>query len=224
MPTTYTVAQGDCLSSIAHDYGFGDWRTIYNDPNNAGFRNKRPNPSVIYPGDELYIPDFVPRDEGCRTDMNHQFQLIAPPTFLNLRIQDPSGNALSGIEYLLIIEGSDAKSRKLVFRGKTDGDGWIKRKIHASSRSGSLQVWPNPADREVFFKWQVQLGCLDPLESISGVKARLNNLGYTCGDTDSTESDLYNQMVRQFQRDHGLEEDGIMGPQTRDKLNQEHRV
>ena len=53
----YTVQQGDCLSSIAQNFGFPDYATIYRDPENAAFRKKRPNPNVICPGDILYIPD-----------------------------------------------------------------------------------------------------------------------------------------------------------------------
>jgi hypothetical protein len=217
MATTHIVVQGECLSSIAHDFGFGDWHTIYDDPHNSAFRAKRPDPNLIYPGDELYIPDFTPRDDNCQTDMNHRFQLLAKPTYLNLRIQDPADKALSGANYTLTLD-------RLTFHGKTDGDGWIKRKIYPNSQFGTLQVWPNSDDQETFFKWDVKLGHLDPLDTTSGVKARLNNLGYDCGEVDSTEDDLYDQAVRQFQQDHNLTVDGIVGPQTRGKLKQEHRV
>src|SRR4249920_494288 len=60
MSTTHTVLQGECLSSIAHDFGFGDWHVIYDHPQNASFKTKRPNPNLIYPGDELFIPDLTP--------------------------------------------------------------------------------------------------------------------------------------------------------------------
>jgi hypothetical protein len=224
MPTTHTVVQGDCLANVARDYGFGDWHTIYDDPRNADLKAKRPNPNVLYPGDQLYIPDITQRDESCQTDLNHRFQLLAQPTYLNLCIKDPSGKPISGAKYILILEDAPGETEKLTLHGKTDGGGWIKHKISPVSEYGTLQVWPNPADHEIFFKWHIKLGHLDPLETTSGVKARLNNLGYDCGDPNSMDDDLYHQMVRQFQRDHELQEDGIVGPQTRDKLNQEHCV
>jgi len=217
MAEMHTVVQGECLSSIAYNYGFGDWHIIYDDSHNADFKAKRPNPNLIYPGDELYIPDVKPRDDNCQTDANHRFQLLTQPTYVNLRIQDMADKAISNAKYILSFD-------KAKLHGKTDGDGWVKHKIFPTTELGTLQVWPNPDDHETSFKWDVKLGHLDPLDTTSGVKARLNNLGYDCGDIDSTEDDAYDQAVRQFQQDRGLQVDGIVGPQTRNKLKQEHRV
>src|SRR5271163_1627804 len=95
MAEMHTVVQGECLSSIAYNYGFGDWHIIYDDSHNADFKAKRPNPNLIYPGDELYIPDVKPRDDNCQTDANHRFQLLTQPTYVNLRIQDMADKAIS---------------------------------------------------------------------------------------------------------------------------------
>jgi N-acetylmuramoyl-L-alanine amidase len=213
----YSVVQGDCLHSIAYHFGFGDWRTIYDDPHNADFRALRPDPNLIYPGDELYIPDFTPRDDSCPTDINHKFKLLVQPTYINLRIQDLADQAIAGARYILKLE-------KLEVHGKTDPDGWVKRPIPPDAQFGTLRVWPNSDDHDTFFEWEVRLGHLDPLDTTSGVKGRLNNLGYDCGDVDSTEDDLYDQVVRQFQQDHNLKVDGIVGPQTRHALKKEHRI
>ena len=61
----YTVAQGDCLSSIALHHGYADWRKIYNHADNADFRRLRPNPNCIYPGDSIYIPETDTRTESA---------------------------------------------------------------------------------------------------------------------------------------------------------------
>lgn len=55
MPTPYTVKPGDTLSAIARKHGMS-WQDIYNHPDNADFRRKRPNPNLIYPGDVIMIP------------------------------------------------------------------------------------------------------------------------------------------------------------------------
>jgi Ca-activated chloride channel family protein len=52
----YTVKPGDWLASIARQYGIGDWKKIYDYPKNKEFRDKRPNPNRIYPGDVVWIP------------------------------------------------------------------------------------------------------------------------------------------------------------------------
>jgi peptidoglycan hydrolase-like protein with peptidoglycan-binding domain len=57
MPTNYTIQSGDTLGKIASNYGFNDYRDIYNHPLNTIFRSKRPNPNVIYSGDVIIIPD-----------------------------------------------------------------------------------------------------------------------------------------------------------------------
>jgi hypothetical protein len=56
MTSPYTVISGDTLSGIARKQGIKDWRDIYNHPDNAGFRRKRPNPDLIFPGDVVMIP------------------------------------------------------------------------------------------------------------------------------------------------------------------------
>lgn len=56
MGTTYTVRRGDTLSGIARQYHITNWQTIYNDPQNAAFRRLRPNPNIIQPGDQVYVP------------------------------------------------------------------------------------------------------------------------------------------------------------------------
>jgi len=59
MSTVYTVRSGDWLDKIARNHGFDSWRDLYYHPDNAAFRAKRPNPNLIYPGDQIVIPDVV---------------------------------------------------------------------------------------------------------------------------------------------------------------------
>ena len=51
----HTVAPGDTLGRIGQRHGLS-WREIYNAPQNAAFRARRPNPNMIKPGDKIYIP------------------------------------------------------------------------------------------------------------------------------------------------------------------------
>lgn len=56
MGKVHIVKQGEKLESISREYGFSDWHVIYNHSSNLAFRQKRPNPRQIHPGDRLYIP------------------------------------------------------------------------------------------------------------------------------------------------------------------------
>ena len=70
MPT-HIVRAGENLTAIARKYGYSDWKTIYDHARNADFRKKRPNPNVIMPGDEIYVPDKVtpsPVPRGIASD------------------------------------------------------------------------------------------------------------------------------------------------------------
>ncbi len=56
MSFLYTVQSGDTLTLIAKRHGLSSWRDIYFAPENAAFRQKRPNPDRIFPGDVVTIP------------------------------------------------------------------------------------------------------------------------------------------------------------------------
>lgn len=217
MGTTYTVNQGDCLSSMAYHYGLSSWKVIYDDPNNADFRALRPDPNLIYPGDQVYIPDAQPRSDDVPTDKQHVFVVSFPPTYLNLRIKDQDDQPVTAAPY-------EMKLDAITLTGSTDDDGWIRSKIPAWAEVGTLKVWPNPDDSDSTIEWQVGLGHLDPIETVSGIKERLTNLGYPCGDINDVQDDDYTAAVMQFQTDYNLTVDGIVGPQTRGALLKEHQV
>jgi Putative peptidoglycan binding domain/LysM domain len=213
----HIVKQGDCLSSIAADYGFEDWQIIYDDPANAELRASRPDPNLLYPGDSLYIPDLDPGASECQTDQQHVFVLKRKPTYIKVRLQDPAKQPIKNVPYKLVLDTMELE-------GTTDGDGWVKSEIPPQTTFGTLIVWPDPADETEMSLWRVNLGHLDPLETTTGVKGRLNNLGYDCGEVNDEEGDFYDAAVRRFQKDHGLVVDGIVGPQTRDRLRNEHKL
>jgi len=218
MASNYIVKAGDCLSSITEQFGFHDWHTIYDHPNNADFRAKRPDPNIIYPGDELFIPDLELRQEdGRATDRKHSFVASVPSTYLNLKLQDAAQRPLSNVPYKLLLSS-------LEMTGNSDGQGWLRQRIPASAEFGTLLLWPESADPAAILSLQVLLGHLDPLDTASGVKARLNNLGYLCGAVNDEKDAAYDAAVRQFQQECGLVVDGIVGPKTRAKLKANHLV
>jgi hypothetical protein len=57
MSKPYTVRPGDNLTIIARRVGLRSWQELYNSPDNASFRAKRPNPNLIFPGDVIMVPD-----------------------------------------------------------------------------------------------------------------------------------------------------------------------
>lgn len=239
MPTYYTVKQGDFLSSIAKDNGFTDYRTIWNDPNNATLKQKRQNPNVLYPGDRLYIPDLKQREESCGTDQQHRFQVQTSDLKLRLILENLYEKPIANAKCALII-GADS------FPLTSDGHGKIEQPI-ASDAHDAVLVIRDPQTPFQDTAFNIKIGDLDPVEEVSGQIARLNNLGYFAGDLDQqsaggqndqanhdgrggdgnalggvSANDAFKSAVEEFQCDHGLTVDGVCGPKTQAKLKQVH--
>lgn len=67
MSRTHIVQRGENLTVIARRYGFSNWRLIYDHPDNAEYRKKRPNPNVIVTGDRIFIPSGPPGSAAVGT-------------------------------------------------------------------------------------------------------------------------------------------------------------
>ena len=76
----HTVKQGECLSSIAAKYGFGDWKALYDHPSNAALKKKRPNPHVLFPGDVVSIPEKEKKQARVKTGQELKLTVRGPGT------------------------------------------------------------------------------------------------------------------------------------------------
>ncbi len=212
----HTVRQGECLASLAKQFGFIDYRKIYNDPNNSNFRQLRPNPNIICPGDSVYIPDLNTRTQDSGTDKDHGFVLHVPKVILSLVIKDGEKPVDSAPYDLILCNGE-------VISGTTGSDGLVECPIPPNLEQAVLDVKITRNETQsVQQRWTLRLGHLDPVDKLSGVQARLNNLGFDCGDVDGVAGPRTEAAVRHFQEWAGLEIDGIAGPKTQNKLKQEH--
>ena len=212
MPKEHIVQQGDCLSSIARQYGFADRNSIYNDDLNRDFRDLRPDPNVLFPGDRLLIPEKHTKTEPAATDKVHTFRLGRSETRLKLVIRDIDGQLLAGKKYKLTV-GSQ------VYEDVLPDTALIDQPIPADASQGELSVW---VEDDFPDTWSLNLGHLDPVEKLTGVQARLNNLGYDCGPIDGVFGPRTQAAVRAFQKDYQLDVDGIPGPKTQAALKGEH--
>jgi hypothetical protein len=215
MATYHTVDQGECLDSIAKKYGFTDYRTIYNHAKNALFKQERPNPNIIYPGDSLFIPDKEERIESRPTDQRHPFQLTNPHVLLRLILKDKQGQPFANKRVSIIVEGQS-------FEGNTDASGLLEQKISSDARAGELSLWLDESAPDGVFSWNLRIGCLDPVEKMTGIQARLNNLGYESGPIDGIQGPITTRAVKEFQKENELKVDGIPGPLTQGKLKELH--
>lgn len=210
----HTVAQGECLSSLAKRHKLQSWRRIYDHPENASFRQAHPNPNVIYPGDVVYIPDVEVRNEDRPTDQKHRFVVGPDKTMLRIVVADEDGDPYKQHEYRLTI-GDE------VHEGKTSSRGMVEHAIDPEAHSGELIVWWRGSPRRRCI-WKLNIGHLDPVERTTGIQARLNNLGFHSGPVDGIRGPITTAAVKRFQAKHKLVVDGIPGPITQGKLREMH--
>jgi hypothetical protein len=168
LPNQHVVAAGECVSRIAHSYGFRDYRTIYEDGSNAEFRKKRPNPNLIYPGDEIVIPDKKPRKVSKPTGARHKFVVNTTTRYLRMRLHYDDGAPIANTPFKLTSCGQ-------VVQGQTDSNGILEQEIPKDSETAQVDVES--------FTWKVRIANLNPMEKtsddgVSGYQSRLRNLDY----------------------------------------------
>jgi N-acetylmuramoyl-L-alanine amidase len=203
----YTVRQGDCIHNIAEKYGLF-LETIWNHPNNRDLKRNRLDPNVLYPGDVVFVPDKEERLESCDTGQRHSFCKKGVPAMLNLQLMQDDEPRVNE-SYLLEIDGD-------LFSGITDEEGKIEQPIPPGARRGKLVVG------EAQDEYLLYLGHVDPINEISGVQARLNNLGFYCGETDGNLGPRTEAALKSFQAKYDLTESGEADEATRGKLIEVH--
>jgi N-acetylmuramoyl-L-alanine amidase len=204
MAVTHIVKQGETLSGIAAQHGFGNFRTIFDHPNNAALKARR-DPHVLFPGDRVFIPDRIEKNENRQTGAVHVFATEIRPLLLRLKLLDldrnPIANAICdvGVETPPPPVKKDAPPPKPETQKiPTDAAGFLERRpIAPRVRHGEVTAHippkkkpppppnkdtpPPPEPKETTVKFDLKIGSLNPPTKLSGQQARLNNLGYFAG-------------------------------------------
>ena len=111
--------------------------------------------------------------------------------------------------YVLNIDGT-------IFQGNTDGNGVVEQFIPPNAKGGELRL---NGGKEVI---PVKIGYLNPIDILSGVQQRLNNLGIYCGSEEGDMNDDTAAALRRFQQKYGLPVTGNADAATKAKLQQLH--
>ncbi len=213
MPKVYTVTPGDTLSSIAEQFGFARFETIWNDEANADLRALRPNPHVLLPGDQVTIPDRVERLESAEAGKRQRFLLHRPALWLRMALRDESDRPHANTPCVLEVAG---ESHELV----TDAGGLLSVEIPRSSTQARLTV--DDPELEFDIRVPMAIGHLDPVESPSGQRDRLRNLGYYLVEGDEEDEPALRSAVEEFQCDQGLPVTGDCDPATQERLQAQY--
>lgn len=210
MSVEHVVKKGECLSSIAKTYHFADWRKIYDHPENADFKKKRPNPDLIYPGDVVMIPDKKPAPAVLANEQVHVVTIKTAEARLRLLLEVDEPYA-----YELEADGK-------VKTGQVDGKTLIDHPIPGDLAEARLTVWPASGDRSGAITWQLDPGYLDPIDEVSGVQGRLANLGYYWGQIDGQPGADLDLAVSRFRYDEKLDPGSSIDDDLRSRLQKRH--
>lgn len=212
----YIIQQGDTLLKIAKQFGMSSSKALYMHSSNAEFRKLRPDPNLIFPGDQITIPDDETSVFSGLPDRRHVFVYsesgASEKEWLRLAMKDSDGQNVSGIRATLVTSGQSLEAivseEGILEIDLTDTD----------EQEGELQVFTTEASADPSHRFQLQFAHLDPIDTISGIQSRCNNLGFDCGTVDGLLGENTHRGVRAFQSAQGLTDDGKPGPKTQASL------
>jgi N-acetylmuramoyl-L-alanine amidase len=216
----HEVQQGECLATIARQYGITDWQLLWDHPDNAPLRERRSSPHVLMPGDTVVIPDDIGPAFDGRTGERGTFRLTPPrPVRLVLKLRDGFGSPFASREYQLEV-GDET------IEGRTGEDGLLDCEIPPDAASGTLTLRLDSSEQSPERKivWELNLGHLDPIDEISGVQGRLRNLGYPIDELNGDLDEATRKALETFQAAEEIPVTGEIDEATRTKLLEKYGV
>lgn len=209
--TWIEIAADDSIESVAYRHGhFPD--TIWQHAENAGLRERRASMHVLLAGDRVFVPDIVPKSPPCATTRVHRFTRRAVPSLLRVRVmlgERPLADRPCRIE----LRGR----APIVLR--SDGEGWVQVPVLPDAEKGRLVVELENG-RELVLDLAPR--ALDPVDTPTGVQARLRNLGYLAGATDGAFDLPTVLALARFQGEAGLDISGAADDATQAALVAAH--
>jgi hypothetical protein len=201
----HVVCTGEHLVQIAERSGCTPQR-IWHHPHNAQLRSLRGDGDILAPGDVLYLPESEPVARPLRHQAHNQYTAHLATITVRVRFVEgvvPVAN-----------EPCEIQCAGVVSQGCTDHDGELR--VEVPARLHELRVRFTRNNHEYI----LAPGQLDPVETTTGLHARLENLGYCVGARFDTR--YLADALRDFQHDHGLPVTGESDAATRAALVRQH--
>lgn len=206
---TRTIEQGECAESVA-----AECKTpldkLWDHPDNQALKALRKSPNVLLPGDEL----SVPREPGTlelKANQVNRFVVKGQTTRLKLVLTDAVQQPLKQLNFKLTLG-------ELEISGTTGEAGEIDEAIPATATSALLFM--EGSDEAV----ELLIGSLDPVTELSGVQARLENLGFDPGPVDGIMGPLTQAAILAFRQRSDLPESEDVDDELRSKLLEAHGI
>ncbi len=171
----YVVRQGDFLARLAYQFGF-DADAVWGDAKNAQLREDRTDHNILSPADLLYIPDQAgtPAMQSLTTGTTNTFVSTPPTTTVTIRFVDaPFASQAYSVPELPELAGLT-----------TGQDGTATFSIPVTLDTFTITFTGSGTS------FSFDVGCLDPINTLSGIFQRLQNLGYIDPDVTANPPDL----------------------------------
>jgi hypothetical protein len=214
---THKVEQGECIISIAAHYKASSWRQIYYHACNEALRSQRPDPFTLKQGDVVQIPDLEWLRRICATGRTHVFGHKAPPALaalIHLRFDMSEPQLYANTRYELTVDGE-------VLEGFTGSDAQLHHAVPVEAKRAKLELWiyGDENDPQV---WEIDLRHLDPMDTVSGMKGRMLNLGYLAHEDGAELNDELDDEARKAMQAFAV--DTKLGPSEREQDALESRA
>lgn len=210
----HKVEIGDCISSIAEQYGFF-WQSLWELPENAELKKRRKEPNVLLPGeDEVFVPEKRLKEVSKPTNEVHKFRCKTTPAKLRIQFMDEDDQPRANVPYTLTIDGN------LVSKpgSKTNSNGLVECSISPLAQQGVITL----GEGEEKAEYALRLGYLNPTGELTGIKQRLRNLGFFGGAISRETDEETKDAIRAFQSFNNLEPTGEADQSTLNKLREMH--
>lgn len=209
----YVVKQGDYLIKLAHHLGF-DRAEVWNHEKNSELRERRGDGGMLVAGDVLFVPDEPKAKLPFKKEAKNRYVARVPRVPVTFVLASQS-EPLADEPYRLEGFGDGSEQR-------TDAEGRVtfEAPVHLAEVT---VVLPKRRRRVV-----IKIGALDPIDEPSGLKMRLEHLGFygasVAGEDeyDARDDERLAASLRAFQGAHGIPPSGRLDDATRSKLLEVH--
>jgi hypothetical protein len=123
MSQVHVCQPGDCLARVAWRYLL-DPQVVSGHPENRDLLAQRKDPTMLFPGDKLTIPEGKEPSFTVATGQHHRLVLHPPRKELRLVVKDETREPLANASYKLTL--ANVRPDKQNRTGTTDGQGMLR--------------------------------------------------------------------------------------------------
>jgi hypothetical protein len=199
----YVVRQGDHMKRIALARGC-DADAVWNHKLNADLRQKRASMDMLCSGDVLYLPEPKRQWLPVASGTTNRFVATVPRTTVTLTLSQagsPIANAACVVRELPSLGPLTTSDKGLVTFEITLTTEWVTLDFESTGLSVVCRI-----------------GHLDPIETLSGVRQRLRNLGYPVDNESGNSAELQAALCMFQNGQSDLPADGSASDETCKRL------